>query len=234
MSWSQSLARSPTDWMIKEQQRACDVSSLSHELHVPNLTQLVNEFLCEQLNNSNIHNAPNHACPRFSGRVNVVNRAIATFRSPNDSSNDKGMRREVIRATPSWHKGMPRYDCIFVNSNNEANGMRRMEVAHAMCFFSFVYFGVTYPCALVQWFSHISEEPDNNGGMWMVSPDLDCNGNPNLAVIHIDCIFRAAHLVPMFGDTFVPDDITYHNSLDSFKGFYVNRFIDHHTFDIAS
>jgi hypothetical protein len=220
--------------MIKERQRACDVSSLSCELNVPNLPQLLNQFLCGQLNNSGIHDAPNHTCPRFSGHVSVVNHAIATFHSPNNLSNNKGMRREVIQATPLWHKGMPRYDCIFVNSNNDVSGMHRMEVAHAICFFSFVYFGVTYPCALVQWFSRISEELDNDGGMWMVSPDFDCNGNPDLAVIHIDCIFRVAHLVPIFGDAFVPDDITYQNSLDSFKGFYVNRFIDHHAFDIAS
>ena len=108
--------------------------------------------------------------------------------------------------------------------------MHGMEVMHAICFFFFVFFGVTYPCALVHWFSQIAEEADDDGGMWMVSPNFDCNGEPNLAVIHIDCIFCTAHLVPIFGDSFIPNDITHHNSLDSFKGF----FIDHHVFDIAS
>ncbi|KAN0124616.1 hypothetical protein V8E53_001577 [Lactarius tabidus] len=219
---------------IPKQRRARNIGALSQELSIPELPQLVNNFLCEQRDGDSIHDSPNHTCPRFSGRVNVVNRAIATFHAPSDPSNTEGMRQEVIRATSSWFKGMPRYDCIFVNTSNEVNSMRGMEVARAICFFSFVYLGITYPCALVHWFSRISEERDEDSGMWMVSPDFDRNENPNLAVIHIDCIFRAAHLVPIFGDSFVPDNITNYNSLDSFKGFYVNRFVDHHAFHIAS
>ncbi|KAF8257620.1 hypothetical protein EI94DRAFT_1628847, partial [Lactarius quietus] len=91
-----------------------------------------------------------------------------------------------------------------------------------------------YPCALVHWFSHISEERDETTGMWMVTPNFDHSGNPNLAVIHIDCIFCVAHLIPIFGDSFVPDHIMLDNLLEHFKGFYVNRFVDHHAFDIAS
>ncbi|KAF8264901.1 hypothetical protein EI94DRAFT_1772538 [Lactarius quietus] len=112
--------------------------------------------------------------------------------------------------------------------------MHGMEVTRALCFFSFVYLGVTYPCVLVHWFCHISKEQDKDSGMWMVSPKYDCNKNPNLAVIHIHCIFRVAHLLPIFGDSFIPDDITSYNSLDRFKGFYVNCFVDHHAFHIAS
>ncbi|KAH9028893.1 hypothetical protein EDB85DRAFT_1969124 [Lactarius pseudohatsudake] len=214
--------------------RASDVTKLSNELKVPDLPRLINRFLCEQLDGNGVHEDPNHTCPRYAGRVSVFNRAIATFHTPSDPSNDQGMRQEVIRATPSWLKGAPRHDCIFINSNNELNGMRGMEIARAICFFSFVYFGVTYPCVLVHWFSRVSEGPDEDTGMWMVTPDCYRGGDPILAVIHIDCIFRAAHLVPIFGNSFIPDHITHDNSLDSFKGFYVNRFIDHHAFDFAS
>ena len=112
--------------------------------------------------------------------------------------------------------------------------MRGMEITQAICFFSFMYLGITYPCVLVHWFSRISEEPDEDTGMWMVTPDFDHSGNPILAVIHIDCIFCVAHLIPIFGNSFIPDHITHDNSLDNFKGFYVNRFVDHHAFDIAS
>ncbi|KAH8984532.1 hypothetical protein EDB86DRAFT_2810703, partial [Lactarius hatsudake] len=59
-------------------------------------------------------------------------------------------------------------------------------------------------------------------------------GDPILAVIHVDCIFHAAHLVPIFRNSYIPDHITHDNSLDNFKGFYVNRFVDHHAFDFAS
>jgi hypothetical protein len=190
--------------------------------------------LCEQLEDGGVHEAPDHTCPKFKGRVRVFNHATATFHTPSDPSNDDGMRQEVIRASPSWRKEAPRHDCMFVNSNNELDGMPGMEVARAICFFSFMYRGVTYPCALVHWFSRISEEPDEDTGMWMVAPDFNHTGGPILAVVHIDCIFRAAHLVPIFGDSFILDHIMFDNSLDYFRGFYVNKYIDHHAFDIAS
>ncbi|KAI9438745.1 hypothetical protein H4582DRAFT_2111541 [Lactarius indigo] len=210
-----------------------DVTSLTDELKVPHLPRLINQFLCEQLDGNSDHEDPNHTCPKYAGRIRIFNRATATFRTPSDPSNEQGMRQEVIRATPSWFKGTPRYDCILVNSNNELHGIRGMEITRAICFFSFMYLGVTYPCVLVHWFSHISEEPDEDTGMWMVTPDF-VRGDPILTVIHIDCVFRAAHLVPIFGNSFVPDYITHDNSLDNFKGFYVNQFIDYHAFDVAS
>ncbi len=68
----------------------------------------------------------------------------------------------------------------------------------------------------------------------MVTPDFYWNRKPVISIIHVDCIFCVAHLIPLFGDSFIPDDVTHVNSLDSFKAFYVNRFVDHHVFDIAS
>ncbi|KAH8980015.1 hypothetical protein EDB92DRAFT_1937210 [Lactarius akahatsu] len=209
-----------------------DVALLTDELKVPHLPRLINRFLCGQLDGNGDHEDPNHTCPRYMGRIRIFNHATTMFHTPSDPSNDQGMRHEVIQATPSWLKGKPRYDCIFVNSNNELHGMCRMEIVRAICF-SFVYLGVTYPCILVHRFSRISEEPDEDTGMWMVTPDFVC-GDPILAVIHVDCIFRAAHLVPIFGNSYIPDHIMHDNSLDNFKGFYVNWFVDHHAFDFAS
>jgi hypothetical protein len=40
------------------------------------------------------------------------------------------MRRECIRAVRSWHKGPPRYDCVFVVTDETAEGMRSLDVAH--------------------------------------------------------------------------------------------------------
>jgi hypothetical protein len=34
--------------------------------------------------------------------------------------------------------------------------------------FSFVYMGVFYLCALVQWFTYVADEPDEVMGMWVV------------------------------------------------------------------
>ena len=193
---------------------------------------MISRFICEQLNDTGTHDDPDHTCPRFTGRLQVFNHATATFHTPSDPSNVDGLRQEVVRAAPLWRGEASRYDCIFVNQDDELDGMRGLEVARAICFFSFIYLGISYACTLLQWFSRIAEEIDEVTGMWMVAPDFNLTGSPVLAVVHVDCILRAAHLIPIFGDSFVSDDITHTNSLDRFKGFYVNRFIDHHAFNI--
>ncbi|EGO00792.1 hypothetical protein SERLA73DRAFT_50319, partial [Serpula lacrymans var. lacrymans S7.3] len=70
-------------------------------------------------------------------------------------------------------------------------------------------------------------------GMWVVHPDHNEDGLPTLQVIHTDCIMRAAHIMPVFGEAFIGQNINYSNSLDSFDTFYVNKFIDHSAFEIA-
>jgi len=103
------------------------------------------------------------------------------------------------------------------------------------CFFSFVHGGIYYPCALVQWFSVIGDEPEDETGLWMVEPDVYEDGLLFLAVIHLDSIFRAAHLMPAYlTSDFVRRSLTMHDTLDEFKKFYVNKFVDHHAFEIAS
>jgi hypothetical protein len=123
------------------------------------------------------------------------------------------MRREHIRAVPSWRRGPARYDCIFVNTDPSEIGMRGLDVARVRLFFSFMYDGIKYPCALVRWFSRIGDEPDEDSGMWMVQPDSNADGSPSMAVIHLDTVVRAAHLIGVYGDHFLPRGISLHNSL---------------------
>jgi hypothetical protein len=171
----------------------------------------------------------------------VYTSAISTFRAPSDLSGIGGMRRERIRATPTWKKGSAasapasaRYDCVFVNTDPAANGFLGLDVARVRLFFSFEFCHVTYPCALIQWMSRLGSEPDEDTGMWMVEPDFNASGSPIMAVIHLDCILRAAHLIGVCNSDFVPKDLTCDQSLDAFLAFYVNRFVDHHAFEIAS
>ena len=70
-------------------------------------------------------------------------------------------------------------------------------------------------------------------GMWMVRPAATEDGQPEVLVIHLDCVFRAAHLLPIYGDIPTPDNVSLYNSLDAFVGFYVNKYADHHAFEIA-
>ncbi|KIJ20073.1 hypothetical protein PAXINDRAFT_107771 [Paxillus involutus ATCC 200175] len=143
------------------------------------------------------------------------------------------MRREHIRACPCWRNDYPRYDCIFINTNPELDGMAGMTIARVICFFSFKYDYTLYPCAVVRWFDTVGGAPDEDTGMWIVRPAFRANRTPHIAVIHIDAIYRAAHLIPIYGRHPVPLDIKYYHSYDTFRAFYVNKYADHHAFEIA-
>jgi hypothetical protein len=62
----------------------------------------------------------------------------------------------------------------------------------------------------IQWFLVIGDEPDDETGFWMVEANVCDNGQPNLAIIHLDSIYRAAHLVPAYRSS----DFTMHDTLD--------------------
>ena len=69
--------------------------------------------------------------------------------------------------------------------------------------------------------------------MWVVEPDFHPDGSAFSAVIHLDSILRAAHLIPVFGQDTISTDIPLAYSLDVFSSYYVNKYIDHHAFEIA-
>ncbi|KAG1775760.1 hypothetical protein EV702DRAFT_972514, partial [Suillus placidus] len=101
-----------------------------------------------------------------------------------------------------------------------------------LCFFSFKYKWVLYECAVVCWFNIIGDAPDEDTGMWVVQPSFDGH-SPDISVIHIDAIYRTAHFLPIYGVDFIPRAINFSNSLDKFRTFYVNKFADHHAFEIT-
>jgi hypothetical protein len=143
------------------------------------------------------------------------------------------MRRERIRAVKSWRKGPPRYDTVFVNTNSLAGGMRGLDVARTRLFFSFSYNGTRYPCALVDWFSRVNDVPNDNTGMWVVEPSILDDDSKFTSIIHLDTIVRAAHLLPVFGQDRISRSLTPSDTLDEFSEFYVNKYADHHSFEIA-
>ncbi|KAG2093742.1 uncharacterized protein F5147DRAFT_747883 [Suillus discolor] len=218
--------------------RAQTVPELASEVNVPYLRRLIRHFLFSQLFRNdpcNPEDVPAASCPRHNGRLHVLNSAAATFYAPSDPSGIGGMRREQIHACPSWRNVYPRNDCVFVNTNSDLEGMKGLEVARVRCFFSFRYnWAATYPCALVHWFDKVSDSADEDTGMWIVRPSVRDDGTPNLTVIHIDTVYRAAHLIPVYGPDFIPKDIEYFHSYDAFRLFYVNKYADHHAFEIAS
>lgn len=155
------------------------------------------------------------------------------FFAPSDQSGTGGMIRQRIRATPSWRKGPARYDCVFIQSDPDLKGMQGLDAVQVRLFFSFVYSGDTYPCALVQWFTIVGENPCEETGMWVVKPDLNADGSRVMLVIHLDCIVRGAHLVGKAGNDFIPHHIHFSDSLSAFHAYYINKFADHHSYEIA-
>lgn len=170
------------------------------------------------------------AHPDFNVRVSIFYSALAVFHSPSDISGISGLRREHIRATPSWRKSQPRYDCVFVYSESSI-GRRQLDVARVMAFFSFIHDGKLFSCALVHEFAYSSSRPDKDTGLWIVVPKFVDEVQPCLRIINLDRIFRAAHLIPVYKTrSFIPRSLTMDKTLDEFKRFYINKFIDYHTF----
>ncbi|KAJ8495314.1 hypothetical protein ONZ51_g1758 [Trametes cubensis] len=221
------------------------LSDLGHYISIPNLSLLVSRFLYERAHPDNLQVLDDDNLPLYDvKRVHVFHSATATFYAPSDPSGQGGMRREHIRATPSWRKGSPRYDCVFLGKDPSARGFQSLHAARIRSFLS-LRVGSSWsassgssefeeiPCAVIEWFSPVGEEPDDDTGMWVVEPDLDIDGQRELSIVHIETILRSAHLIPVFGDEPIPQYLTASDALDSFRAYYVNKYADHHAHTIA-
>ncbi|KAG1797296.1 uncharacterized protein BJ212DRAFT_1450497 [Suillus subaureus] len=174
------------------------------------------------LNPDDAHNPkdiPAASLPRHEGKLQVFNSAAAMFYAPSDLSGIGGMRCKHIHACPLWRNEYPRNDCMFINTDSDAEGI-------VICFFSFKHNW--------EWFEKIGDCPDEDTGMWMVAPSFHEDGSRNLAVIHIETVFHAAHLIAIYGSEYIPHSLKFYHSLDIFGSFYVNKYADHHAFEIVS
>jgi len=165
--------------------------------------------------------------------VSVVSSAISLYFAPSDRSGITGCKRELIRATPSWRKGSYHYDAILVRTGLPP-GPHGLSVAQLHLLFSFIFNDIRREVALVKWFSYIGSSPDEETGMWMVEKENRDDGFPLMDFISIDTILRGCHLLPVHGTNIVPSDITHESSLDAFQVYYVNKFADHHAFELLS
>lgn len=198
---------------------------------------LIQYFLFSQLypnDPQDPKDVPAATCPRYQGCLKVFNSASATFYVPSDPSGIGGMRHKHIRACPLWRNLYAHNDCMFINTNRNLEGMQGLNVARVLCFFSFYYNRTERPCALIQWFNKVGDCADEVTGMWMVQLSICEDGSQNLAVIHIDTVYCAAHLIPMYGSKFIPESINFYHSYNAFGSFYVNKYADHHAFEIVS
>ncbi|KAI0077695.1 hypothetical protein K474DRAFT_1642965 [Panus rudis PR-1116 ss-1] len=211
------------------------LDGIGHTIGVPELPDLVSLYMWDQehpdapLTDNDLF----PPSPIIDRRVHVFHSASAIFYAPSDPSGRGGMKREHIRAAPSWRRGPARYDCVFVSSDSVEEGFRGLMVARVRLFFAFVVEGQTHNCALVDWFSRYGNGPDDLTGMWIVTPDFNGDGTRTRGVINLDAVVRGAHLIPVYGKEFLPSDFHFSQSLDSFQAYYVNKFVDYHAYSLA-
>ncbi|KAJ6607973.1 hypothetical protein B0H10DRAFT_1816789 [Mycena sp. CBHHK59/15] len=210
-------------------------ADLADHIKVPNFPHLLTSFLEDQLSSDKYPDDDDVSEDDFDISqypISVYHSAIATFYAPSDPSGIRGMRRERIRSTPKWRKHGPRRDCAFVVENQIEHGFWGMSVVRVRLFFSFTHDGVDYPCALVDWFKKVGRSPDPETGMWIVEPEM--KGRSRLTtIVHLDTLLHGAHLIPVYGSDYIPVGFRYTYSLDAFKSFHVNKYIDHHANEIA-
>ncbi|KAF8816129.1 hypothetical protein BYT27DRAFT_7221675 [Phlegmacium glaucopus] len=206
------------------------------DIDIPSLHLLTHQFLGSQVD-PNADPISTFISPIISSPIKIFHFALFVLHAPSDPSGMTGMRREYAHSTPLWRQDGPRRDCVFVTVNPDAKGMRLgmlkfssmrwLEVGRVLLCFSFVHETKTYPCALVHWFPRVDEEPD-------ADTEFTSPGKPALQVIHIDTIARLAHLLPIFGQSFVPVSLHFSQTLDSFHSYYISKYADHNTFDITT
>ena len=210
-----------------------DVDSLAKSINQPRLPEALRHFLWEQLHPNSFtspQDVPITECPHFEGHIKVFNSAIARFFAPSDLCGTGGMSRERIRCHPNWRGEYAWYDTVFVETDAELPGMRGMLIGRVLLLFSFYFRGQDYSCALVHWFTPVGDGPDDETGMWIVRPEYEGNRRSR-TVIHLDCIARGAHLLPVFGSSFLPEEFHFSDSLHAFQGYYVSKHADHHVFE---
>ncbi|KAK6981749.1 hypothetical protein R3P38DRAFT_2578132 [Favolaschia claudopus] len=204
---------------------------------IPMLPTLIRRYLYAQDHadqpDLDLSSIPLDDCPDAPRKIKCFPSAVATYYAPSDHSGLHGAIRERIRAVRSWRGKEPRYDCVYVEADPEQPGFRGLLAARVLLFISFKHRGISHECAVVTWFSTIGNEPCQDTGMWMVEPDLDARKKRVVDLVNIDSILRGAHLIPIFGEGFLPRRFKYSQSLDSFKAYYINKYADHHSHEIA-
>ncbi|KIJ58640.1 hypothetical protein HYDPIDRAFT_171208 [Hydnomerulius pinastri MD-312] len=153
----------------------CNALELGVLLDVPHWLPLTQHFLYD-------HENPN---AEVAGKVTVFPSAVTTFYAPSDQSGIGRMHRQIIQSTSSWRKGPSRHNCVFVDNGGDGEGFCGLLVARVRMFFSCMHKGCVYSCTLLQWFLRVADEPDEETGMWVVSPELDKRGEWVTSILQV-------------------------------------------------
>ena len=125
---------------------------------------------------------------------------------------------------------------VLLKLNNSEHGFHALSIACLHLLFSLYHVNTLHLCALVDDFEPVGAQPDKHTGMWQVK----CSIDPYLCrqvscIISLHDILCAAHLIPVFcGTDLIPNNAIPETTLDSMHHgeFYVNKYVDHHAFEI--
>jgi hypothetical protein len=214
----------------------CTVSSasaeeLARDINHPNFPHLLARFLFDQAyapDGLSSDDVDSSEWPEFDGRLHVHGSAAAVFYAPSELAGPHGMHREHIRSTPLWNKQYMRRDTALIQVGSEDDPMGGMLVGRVVRFLAFTHDDVRHHCALVEWLIPDGDERDDVTGMWKIIPELDEENRRVLDLVPVESIVCACHLMPQFGDEFLPSSFEFSRSLSVFRGFYLNHYADFH------
>ncbi|KAJ3563932.1 hypothetical protein NP233_g8618 [Leucocoprinus birnbaumii] len=208
--------------------RHVSASDLARQLKQPRFAQLLSEYMTlhSEMPEFNVVNSfPPETCEAIS--FSTHSSAVASFYSVSDSVS---IHTERVRATQSWQNGPGCYDTVFVKEAPEADSISSgLTIAQVRLFFSFSFGGKSHSCAYLSDYTlHPLRDP--NFRLWIVKR----GHHPETRILPINRILRAAHLIPVYGNTKVSKNHTILQTLDKYTKFYVNKYVDYHSFQIAS
>ncbi|KAH9011447.1 hypothetical protein EDB85DRAFT_2076961 [Lactarius pseudohatsudake] len=185
------------------------VTSIATYLKKPTFPTLVQRFLHYQLSSGSRFDADTSDSETLSVRgLPVSNKKVSLFHSASS-----------IFLAPSDPCGI--------------HGLRREQIRSTWSWRGGPAWGnISRSACMVVYSLDDSGHRDEATGMWLVEREYNRDQKPHLAVIHIDTIFRAVHLLPYFGQEHVRKRFSYTDTLDSYANFYVNKYADHHSFEI--
>ncbi|KAH8978815.1 hypothetical protein EDB92DRAFT_1937481 [Lactarius akahatsu] len=206
------------------------VTSITTYIKQPTFPTLVQQFLYYQLLSSGSRPNADTSDSKTLRKVSLYTSASSIFFAPSNPCGIHGLRQEQIRSTWSWRGGLLWHDVVLVNMGDGGNKdlpMSGYAVAQVLLFFSLEHGGDKFPAALVWWYTL-----SNNSAHRDEATEYNWHKQLLLGVVHIDTIFHTVHLLPYFGQEPVQKHFSYTDILDSFANFYVNKFADHHSFEI--
>ena len=115
-------------WFIVQKQTPC---AFQDEIQQHNFYHFLHKFLCDQLHNESDSGSDisGHCLPEFHGKLSVYLSTVATFFIQSNICGVNRMHWECIHAVPSWRWSLPQYDCLFIHTNSQAEGMQALDVA---------------------------------------------------------------------------------------------------------